>query len=162
MRDRSRALSRASAPLSLPKRFAAAMRDKPRVVRWLLAELIPFGCLFIGLLLMRAGTPPVGFFLGFFGAVILTIWYLNWVQDTHAVWVFPLIGLVLVAMIVGDSIFGHPVVHHGYDPAGTSLVVTPAYWQAFGGLLAALAVTVALAVANGERHHGRYSYVVGR
>ena len=29
-------------------------------------------------------------------------------------------------------------------------------------LLAALAVTVALAVANGERHHGRYRYVVGR
>ena len=105
---------------------------------------------------------PVGFLLAFLGGVILTVWYLNWVQDTHAAWVFPLIGLMLPAVIVGDSIFGHPIVHHGYAPAPASLVVIPAYWQAFGGLLAALAVTVALAIVNGERHHGRYRYVVGR
>lgn len=165
MTDRSRITSRAprraTAPPSLPRRIAAAMRDKPRAVRWLVAELIPFGCLFIGLLLIPA-VAPVGFLLAFLGGVILTAWYLNWVQDTHAAWVFPLIGLMLPATIVGDSIFGHPIVHHGYDPTPASLVVTPAYWQAFGGLLAALAVTVALAIVNGERHHGRYSYVIGR
>jgi hypothetical protein len=137
------------------RRAAAAMRAKPRAVRWLVAELIPFGCLFIGLLLISA-VPPVGFVLAFLGGTILTTWYLNWVQDTHAIWVLPLLGLLLAATYVGDFIFGHPVVRHGSG----SYVVTPAYWQAFGGLLAALAVTVALAIANGERHRGRYSYVV--
>lgn len=66
--------------------------------------------MFVGLVLIWAGAPPVGFILGLFGGTVLTSWYLNWVQ-------------------------------------------------AFGGLLAALAVTVALAIANGERHRGRYSYI---
>ncbi len=138
------------------RRFAAAMRDKPRAVRWLVAGLVPFGCLFVGLLLIWAGVPPVGFFLAFLGGTVLTVWYLNWVQDTHPVWVLPLLFLMLPATFVGDCIFGH------VSSRGEPLVVTPAYWQAFGALLAALAVTVALAVANGERHHGRYAYVVGR
>lgn len=138
------------------RRFAAAMRDRSRAVRWLAAEVIPFGCLFAGLLLAWAGAPPVGFILAFIGGTVLTSWYLNWVQDTHAAWAVPLILLMLPATIVGDCIFGHPVSH------GQPLVVTPAYWQAFVGLLAALAVTVALAAANGERHHGRYSYVARR
>ena len=137
------------------------MRDQPRAVRWLVAELIPFGCLFIGMLLISA-VAPVGFLLAFLGGTILTVWYLNWVQDTHAAWVFPLIGLLLPAAYVGDFIFGHPIVRHGYDPTPASYVVTPAYWQAFGGLLTALALTVALAIVNGERHQGRYSYVVRR
>lgn len=149
-------MRRETAPPSLPRRVAAAMRARPRGVRWLVAELLPFGCLFAGLLLAWAGVPVAGVALALFGTPVLTFWYLNWVQDTHAAWIFPLILLVLPATIVGDCIFGHPVSH------GQPLVVTPAYWQAFGGLLAALAVTVALAVANGERHHGRYSYVARR
>jgi hypothetical protein len=104
---------------------------------------------------------PLGFLLAFLGGIILTAWYLNWVQDTHALWVFPLIGLMLSVTYVGDFIFGHPIVYHGYDPTPARRR-HPAYWQAFGGLLAALAVTVALAIVNGERHHGRYRYVVGR
>lgn len=142
------------------RRAAKAMRNWPAAVRWLVAELIPFGCLFIGLLLIWAGAGPVGFILGFAGGVILTVWYLNWVQDTHVAWVFPLIGLMLAATIIGYTVFGHPIVHHGSDPTPQSLVVTPAYWEAFGGLLAALAVTVALAVMNGERHRGRYRRIV--
>jgi hypothetical protein len=137
------------------RRAAAAMRAWPRTLRWLVAELIPLGSVFVGVLLTWAGVAPVGFILGFFGGVILTVWYLNWVQDTHAAWVFPLIGLMLPAVSIGEIIFGHSAVSRG-----NPIVVTPAYWQAFGGLLAGLAVTVALAVANGERHHGRYSYVV--
>jgi hypothetical protein len=137
------------------RRAARLMRDWPRGVRWLVAELIPFGCLFLGMLLVWAGIGPVGFILALFGGVIATVWYLNWVQDTHATWVFPLIGLLLPATIVGESIFGHSALSKGHP-----LVVTPAYWQAFGGLLAALAITVALAVMNGERHRGRYSYIV--
>ena len=159
MKDSSRAeraRRRANASPSRPRRLAAALRDRPRAMRWLVAELIPFGCLFAGLLVIWAGVPPVGFFLAFLGGTVLTVWYLNWVQDTHAAWVFPLLFLLLPATIVGDCIFGHPI------SRDQPLVVTPAYWQAFAGLLAAMAVTVALAVANGERHHGRYSYVVGR
>ena len=143
-------------PRSLPRRAAGAMRAWPRPARWLTAALIPFGSLFIGMLVAWAGAPPVGFFLAFLGGTTATVWYLNWVQDTHAAWAIPLLFLLLPAAYVGDCIFGHPVSH------GQPLVVTSAYWQAFGGLLAALAVTVALAAANGERHHGRYSYLVRR
>jgi putative effector of murein hydrolase LrgA (UPF0299 family) len=131
------------------------MRAWPRGPRWLMAELILFGCLFLGMLLLHVGGPagPVGLILALFVSVIAEVWYLNWVQDTHATWVFPLILLMIPATVVGDSIFGHAI------SKGEPLIVTPAYWQAFGGLLAALAVTVALAVVNGERHHGRYSYM---
>ncbi len=132
------------------------MRAWPRPARWLAAVLVPFGSLFIGMLVAWAGAPPVGFILALIGGTVVTCWYLNWVQDTHAAWAVPLILLMLPATVVGDCIFGHPVSH------GRPLVVTPAYWQAFGALLAALAVTVALAVANGERHHGRYSGVIMR
>jgi hypothetical protein len=127
------------------------MAGWPGAARWLVAELIPFGCVFVGMVLIWAGTSPVGFILGFFGGTILTIWYLNWVLDTHPIWVLPLLGLMLPAVYVGDLVFGHST--------SSSYAVTPAYWQAFGGLLAALAVTVALAVANGARHRGRYSYI---
>ena len=142
--------------MSMMRRAAAVMRAWPRELRWLVAELVPFGCLFLGMLLVHVGAGPVGFILALFGGAILTVWYLNWVQDTHPIWAFPLIGLMLPATIVGISIFGHAI------SKGEPLVVTPAYWQAFDGLLAALALTVALAIVNGERHQGRYSYVVRR
>lgn len=135
------------------------MRAWPSPARWLMAGLIPFGCLIIGMLLMWAHVVPAGVFLGTFIGVPLTIWYLNWVQDSHGLWVLPLLGLMIAATVVGDFMFGHIAVHHGYDPAGYPVVVTPAYWEALGGLLAALAVTVVLAVVNGERHCGRYRYV---
>jgi hypothetical protein len=133
------------------------MRGWPRAARWLAAELIPFGCLFTGMLVIWAGVAPVGFILALFGTITLTVWYLNWVQDTHAAWVFPLLALLIPATYVGDSIFSRSFTSNGHP-----VVVTPAYWEAFGGLLAALAVTVALAVVNGERHRGRYSYIVTR
>lgn len=144
------------------RRAAGAMRAWPSAARWLVAGLIPFGWLFIGVLLMWAVVVPVGFLLAIFVGIPSTVWYLNWVQDTHAAWVFPLLGFMIATTVVGDLIFGHITVHHdhGYDPVPAPLVVTPAYWQAFGGLLAALAVTVALAIANGERHRGRYRNVV--
>jgi hypothetical protein len=142
--------------MSMMRRAAAVLRAWPRELRWLVAELIPFGCVFVGMLLTRAGAAPVGFILGIFVGIPLTVVYLNWVQDAHSAWVLPLIGLMFPAVYIGELIFGHAI------SKGEPLVVTPAYWQAFGGLLAALAVTVALAIVNGERHHGRYSYVVGR
>jgi hypothetical protein len=130
------------------------MRNRPRAVRWLVAELTPFGCVFVGMFLTWAGAPPVGFLLGLFVGIPLTVWYLCWVQDAHSAWAFPLIGLMLPAVYVGESIFSH-----SSESNGEPLVVTPTYWQVFGGLLAAIAVTVALAVVNRERHRGRYRYV---
>jgi hypothetical protein len=148
MSARSRAARRATTR-SLPVRVADAMREKPRAVRWLVAELIPLGCVFVGLFLDWLGT-PAGLIPAFIGGIILTTWYLSWVQSANPVWVLPLIGLMLPAMYVGGFIFGHPL--------GTPIVVTPAYWQALAGLLAAVAVTVALAIMNGERHHTRRYY----
>jgi len=132
------------------------MRTWPRELRWLVAELIPFGFIFVAMVLTLVGAALVGFILGAFIGIPLTLVYLNWVQDAHSAWILPLIGLMFPAIYTGMLIFGHTI------SKGEPLVVTPAYWQAFGGLLAALAVTVALAVVNGERHHGRYSYVVRR
>lgn len=140
--------------MKMMRRAAGVMRAWPRALRWLVAGLIPFGCFFIGMFLIRVGVAPVGFIVSLFGSAILTMWYLNWVQDSHAIWAVPLTLLILPATIVGDSIFGHPI------SDGAPLVVTPAYWEALGGLLIALAVVVALAVVNGEHHHDRYSYVV--
>jgi hypothetical protein len=133
------------------------MRDWPRAARWLVAELVPFGCLLIGMLVIWAGVAPVGFLVAFLANIVLTVWYLNWVQDTHPAWVFPLLALLIPATYLGDAIFSR-----SFTANGNPVVVTPAYWEAFGGLLAALAVTVALAVVNGERHRGRYSYIVTR
>ena len=143
--------------MNMMRRAAAAMRAWPPALRWLVAELIPLGCVCVGMLLIWAGVAPLGFILGLFVGIPLTVVYLNWVQDTSPLWVLPLLGLMIPAVFVGEFIFGH-----SSDYNGEPLVVTPAYWQAFGGLLAALAVTVALAIVNGERHHGRYRYVVGR
>lgn len=134
-------------------RAAAVMRDWPRALRWLAAELIPFGCVFVGMVLTWAGAGPAGFILGVFAGIPLTIWYLNWVQDTHGAWVFPLLAFMLPAVYVGMIIFSH-----SSESDGNPLVVTPAYWEAFGGILVALAVTVALAVVNGELHRGRYDH----
>ena len=78
-----RALRRATASPSLPRRIAAVMRDKPRAVRWLVAELIPFGCLLIGLLLISA-VAPVGFLLAFLGGTILTAFSFNWIMNAWA------------------------------------------------------------------------------
>jgi hypothetical protein len=136
------------------RRAAGVMRDWPAAVRWLVAELTPFGCLFIGLLLVWARLGPVGFVWALVVSPVVTLWYLNWVQDTHPAWIFPLLAVLIPTAYIGYSIVGH------VESRGRPLVVTPAYWQAFGGLLAALAVTVALAVANGERHRGRYRYIV--
>jgi hypothetical protein len=86
----------------------------------------------------------------------VTLWYLNWVQDTDPAWIFPLLAVLLPITYIGYAIFGH------VESRGMALVVIPVYWQAFGGLLAALVVTVALAVANGERYRGRYRYIVIR
>lgn len=138
------------------KRVAAAMRTKPRAIRWLVAELIPFTCLFLAMPLANIGVSPVSFVLGVVVGIPLTMWYLNWVLDTHAGWSLPLILLMLAATYVGIAIFGHTTSN------GEPLVVTPTYVEVFGGLLIALAVTVALAIANGERHRGRYRYVVER
>jgi len=140
--------------MNMMRRAAAVMRAWPRELRWLVAELIPFGCVFVSMFLTWAGAAPVGFILGIFVGIHLTVVYLNWVEDTHGAWGLPLIGLMFPAVYVGEFLFGNAV------SKGEPLVVTPAYWQAFGGLLAALALTVALAIVNGERHHGRYSYVL--
>ena len=144
--------------LRLYARVVAAMGDKPRAVRWLVAELIPLSWITLAMLVIWAGAPPLGVGLGIFVAVPMTVVYLNWVQQTSPIWVFPLIGLMLPATYLEDIILHTPAVQSGhawYDSSSGSLVVTPAYWQALGGLLVALAVTVALACASGDRRRDR-------
>jgi hypothetical protein len=59
--------------------------------------------------LVHVGAGPVGFILALSGGVILTVRYLNSVQDTHATWILPPIGLMIPATTAGFSIFGHAV-----------------------------------------------------
>jgi hypothetical protein len=113
--------------------------------RWLIAELIPFGCLFGGLMLAREWTTaagePIGLALALAGGTLLTVSYLYKVQGTAAAWVVPVFVLMVASTIFGNVILGH----------GNQLVITSPYWLAWGLLLCVTALSVALAVINGER-----------
>ena len=98
--------------LRLYARVVAAMGDKPRAVRWLVAELIPLSWITLAMLVIWAGAPPLGVGLGIFVAVPMTVVYLNWVQQTSPIWVFPLIGLMLPATYLEDIILHTPAVQN--------------------------------------------------
>lgn len=128
-------------------------------VRYLAAELIIFGCLLVGMLLVRYARPagvPVGMLLAFIGGTLATIYYLYRVVGSSGGWIVPLTLLMLVTVILGDVITGNYTVYDASHPGGTHLAVTGNYWLAWGVLLGAVATTVALAAATGERWTRRH------
>jgi hypothetical protein len=128
------------------------------VVRWIVAEAIPFACVFIGALIGKLGTAGsvIGVLLALFGGTILTIYYLYKVVGASAGWAIPLVLLLLPSTILGTIIFGHYTVTDAQHPNGTHLVVTGTYWAVWGVLLGAVAIVVTLAVVTGERWRRRH------
>jgi hypothetical protein len=129
------------------------------VVRWLVAELLALGCLTVGITiawLWRGPGAPLGFLIALMGGTILTTYYLYKVLGASAGWAIPLTLLLLAATILGNMVAGNGTVTDSAHPSGTHLVVTGTYWLALGAITGAIALTVAVAAASGERwtrHH---------
>jgi hypothetical protein len=129
-------------------------------VRWLTAELIPFGCLAIGLMIAREWEPLgiAGYGLAVFGSWALCVVYFYRVLGAAGGWIaalFPLIvGNVWVGAvtIAGSAMRGYP------GRPGVKIVATSSWWIAMGCLAVALAVTITAAVLNGQRWTRRNRY----
>jgi hypothetical protein len=130
-------------------------------MRYLIAELITFGCLLAGQVLAREWRPvgvPVGTLIAFLGGTLVTIYYLYKVLGSSAGWVLPLTLLMLGNAVLGNMVIGNGTAYDAAHPRGTQLVITGTYWIAWGALLGAIAVTVALAAASGERWTRRHQF----
>lgn len=131
-------------------------------VRWLVAELIPFGCLTVGLLIVRAWHPVIilGGLLATFGNFTLCVFYLYKVLGTAAGWLLATFPLIIANVGVGSvTIADTATTVSSQHPDGVKVLATTSWWIAGACLAVALAVTVALAVASGERwmRHNRYN-----
>lgn len=124
-----------------------------RAVRWLIAELIPFGCLVGGLALTREGLPVAafGYTLALVGSTPLTIWYLYKVLGSAVAWVGAIAPLMICSTVIGGILFGNSLVYDNQHPNATRVVVTGIWWMVVVALAAVLALTVAAAIVNGER-----------
>lgn len=140
------------------QRTGAILRIAP--VRWLIAELIPFGCLAAGLLVLRAWHPVVvlGGLLATFGNFTLCVFYLYKVLGTALGWLLATFPLIIANVGIGSvTIARTATTVSAQHPNGVKVLATTSWWIAGACLAVALAVTVALAVANGERwirHNG--------
>lgn len=132
-------------------------------VRWTVAELIPFGCIAAGLLIIRAWPPVVvvGGLLATFGNYAACVFYLYKVLGAATGWVLATFPLIIANVAVGSvTISGtagtDPTPQH---PLGVKTIATTSWWIAGACLAVALAVTVAFAAANGERwiRHNRHN-----
>jgi hypothetical protein len=127
--------------------------------RYLIAELITFGCLFTGTMLAREARPaggPPGTLIALMGGTILTTYYLYKVLGSSAGWVVPLLLLMMANTVLGNTVLVDNTVYNAAHPHGTHLVITGTYWLAWGALMGATAITVALAAASGERWARRH------
>lgn len=120
-------------------------------IRWLIAELIPFACLAVGLTIINVW--HAGGFLGFIIAVIcgipFTVVYLYKVLGAAMAWTWPITVLMLATTIVAGVIFDGSILVRGAH--GTKVVLTGTWWLIGGCLAFLLALTVAAAIVNGER-----------
>ncbi len=129
------------------------------LARYLIAELIPFVSLSVGLLMMKELQPygaPFGAVIALLGGSVGTFYYAYKVLGSSGGWAFPLILLALASTDLGSMVTGIGVVYDAAHPHGTQPVATATYWLAWGSVLGATAVTVALAVATGERWTRRH------
>ena len=146
---------------AVPPQSSRLRRTMLRIapVRYLIAELITFGCLFAGMVLAREWRPvgvPVGTLIAFLGGTVVTIYYLYKVLGSSAGWVVPLTLLMIGNAVLGNMVIGNGTVYDAAHPRGTHLIITGTYWLAWGTLLGAIAVTVAVAAASGERWTRRH------
>ena len=123
-----------------------------KAVRWLIAELIPFGCLAVGITIIRAWPPAgfIGFIVVVFGTPTATLFYLYKVLGASYLWIFPLMVLGLASAFVADVIFANSASLYE-NGARKVLAVTSGWWLTAGCLALLLVLTVAAAIVNGER-----------
>jgi hypothetical protein len=123
-------------------------------VRWLTAEVIPFGSLALGIAIAKQWHPVmvVGYMFALFGTYILTILYLHKVVGAAIGWclsVFPLLGGII--WVAGVTIVGSATTQSGQSPATeTKITPTPSWWIAGICLAIMLGLVVAAATATGE------------
>jgi hypothetical protein len=122
--------------------------------RWLVAELIPFACLTLGLTIAREWRPgiAIGYLVALFGTYTLSILYLYKVLGTAVGWCLSLFPLIVALIWVGGvTVVGSATTQRPQHPAGTKIVATSSWWIAGTCLATALAVAVIVAIINGER-----------
>jgi hypothetical protein len=125
-----------------------------QAIRWLLAGMIPFGCLAAGFMIARAWRPLgiAGFGLASLGNWALCIVYFHKMLGAARQWV-----VVLLPLIIGNAwagavtIVGSVTVRTPVHPGGVTITATSSWWIAQACLTAALAAAAAAAVLNGER-----------
>jgi hypothetical protein len=123
-------------------------------VRWLVAILIPASCLIGGLMLGREVKPAgvvIGMLFALFGCPVFTTFYLYKVLGASSVWVLPLILLDIPGTIVGSLILINRTFTNDHHPGRSQLIITGTYWIAWASILAMMAVTIILAIINGEQ-----------
>jgi hypothetical protein len=122
------------------------------LLRWLIAELIPFGFLAIGVLPGAAWHPIAGIFVAIslfaslFVGMPFSFIYLYKVHGTSAGWALPLILVYLCSLVMCVIATGQ-----GQTDNGSRVVVTGALLIATAVLLTLLAVMIAGSVVTGER-----------
>jgi hypothetical protein len=94
----------------------------------------------------------VGYFVALFGTYTLSILYLYKVLSTAVGWCLSLFPLIVAIIWVGGvTVVGSATTQGPEHSAGTKIIATTSWWTAGTCLAAALAVTVAAAIINGER-----------
>ena len=153
-----------SAVLDRPARPGRTILRIP-ALRWLIAGLIPFGCLAAGFGIARAWPPVIflGFLLASFGNYTACVFYLYKVLGTAVGWVLATFPLIMANVAVGSvTIVGSATTRSPQHPEGVKTIATPSWWIASACLAATLAAVVAVAVANGERWSQRNRFSLPR
>jgi len=127
-------------------------------VRWVTAELIPFGGLAIGLMIARAWEPLgfVGYGLAVFGSWALCVIYFYRVLGAAGGWIAALFPLIIgnvwagAVTIVGSAASGYP------EQTPVKIIATSSWWIATACLAVTLAVTIMGAAVSGERWTRRH------
>ena len=135
-------------------------------VRWATAVILPFVCIIGGLMLGREWRPAgevLGMLLGLVGCPVLSSIYLYRVLGAAPGWVFALIPLGISGTFTGSLILMNNEWSDPRRPGHSGqLAVTATYWIVWAVLLGLLAVSVILAVINGERWMQRNRYLLPR
>jgi hypothetical protein len=130
----------------VPLRQTTILRVAP--LRWLIAELIPFGFLVIGVLPGTAWhriagiTVPISLFVG----VPFSFLYLYKVHGTSSGWILPLAFVYICSLPMCGIATGE-----WQSDNGSSVVVTGTLLIAIAVLLTVLALVIAASVLTGER-----------
>jgi hypothetical protein len=122
-------------------------------VRWLTAELIPFGCLAIGFMIARAWVPLgfAGYGLAVFGSWALCVIYFYRVLGAAGEWIAALFPLIIGNVWVGAvTIVGSATGGKRGQPH-VKIIATSSWWIATACLAVVLAVAIMGATLNGER-----------